>query len=555
MEVQLWNEDATALLWVVHDAVGPAFRDARGVTGNGELTVPLTDRYKGYFARDLVVKHVLDGQEVFAWVIEQDTEQPLADPPTITAAGRGILCWAEWGVIHPFRGLKRKSHKVRFFGFGSGQYYGENSLGVSYVTPFERERTELGGIVEGWPTPTQWQIWTSPPGEIRPAGEQAWFRHGFSTDTPQTIRVDACADDEMDVWLDDELIISMDGTNTTNPGGKVMRTVRMGIPAGTHRVSVRGRQRTAEDTERLGGSSEGQAWVALRIASITDDDDTGTMIDLTSSFWDASTTEPGWTVGLSMNLAINEATDRGVDRVYWTDRTYDNDFDSNGEEWPHTVNRSWPVGTDLLKFFEDLTEYGADIWATPDKALHAAINRGVDRSDTVKLWPAKHLESFGITRKHKVRTHATVNTDAGWTQVTDAAGLAEHGRAEVLLDLSSEDSIAMAKATATRLLAPMAAPSIETDGNRTKLIPWTGATPYKDFQLGDIVSIPTGTARVMGISYKLGDDGSDEWYLELDIAQHGARTPAKSLSQRLLTLAASGGAASAGGRIQSASKK
>lgn len=584
-EIQIWNPDATSILKIVHDVIGPSFRDPVNEAGHGSLTVPNTAEYRELFAQNLVVKHVriarfaepvpvltpdnpvYTGRETdqFAWVIEKDTV-PLTSDGTITISGRGILCWLEGGVVFPsLNVLRRRSQDVRYFGFGSSQMFAGptgDSLGVEWLVPYERERTELGGIVEGWPTATQWQIWTSPPGQVRPPGEEAWFRRGFTTDAGQSIRIDVCADDELDMWMDDELIVSMDGTNTTNPGGKIMQTIRRGLPAGTHWITVRGRNRTEEDTAALGGSSEGQAWVAVRVAKITNDEDAGDLITMTNAAtWAATTQEPGWTVGLCMLQMINEAIDRGVDRIYWTDHTYTASHDSNGVEWPHVVNRTWRVGTtDYLQLFMELTEFGADIWATPDKRLHAAAHRGVDRSETVHLRPAANLASYAVERVHKVRTYSIVSYEMGFTQVTNEEALAEHGRLETRIDAEAIDTYTQARTFALDQLQSLAQPQVDTAGNDTKVLAWTGATPYEHFWPGDTVGVPGPDgamlpARVMAITNRGDRGGEDEFFLELDLAQTGARSVRQGPMQAIRTIARSGGAASASGQIKSATRR
>lgn len=554
MEIQLWNESASTLLKIVDDPVAASFRDARGEAGSGSLTVPLTEEYKDYFTRDLVVKHVQDGEAVFAWVIEEDTVNPLADPPTVTATGRGILCWLEWATVYPARGLRRKSKDERVFGFGSGDMF-EDALGVTWWSVSENERTAQ--LPSGWPTPSMWQIWRYPIGPDRPAGEEVWFKRGITTTVGQTVRIDATADGAVDLWVDDEKVLSVDGTDQANPGARVMQTVRIPLPAGDHWFMAKGRNHSAPDVIAAGMEDAGPAWIAIRIAKVTSDDvnDAGEPLLLTGSFgWQATTDEPGWTVGLSLNLMLSEAYDRNVDRQFWTDFSYDNDVDSNGVAWPHNVNRSWPVGTDLLEFVLDLREFEADVWATPDKVLHAAQSRGVDRSNQVHLFPAANLASYGVKRTHRVRTTAAVNTAVGWAEVQDADALEDRGRAETRIDLDSIDSIPQAIRFARNALKVLSRPATETDGDKTEVIPWEGATPYKDFGLADIVGIPDGTAVAMGITWQLSDTG-DQWFLELDIAQTGARIMSQRQLQKMLNIARTGGAASSGGRIRSATKK
>lgn len=553
--MQLWDEPANQIIMILSPTAA-TFRDARGETGSGSFTVPLTDELQTLLARDLVVKHVRDGVALFAWVIEEHTVNEMADPPTITASGRGLLCWLEWATVYPARGLRRRSKDTRIFGFGAGDVF-EGALGSVWSTPYVEDRTApTFTLPAGWPDADLRAIWAAPIGAPRPADEQAWFYRGIATATGQKVRIDATGDDEVEVWLDDERIIFQDGTETKNPGSSKMTTVKMTLPPGDHWVSVRGKQLSAEDMAALSITNPGRAWVAVRIAAITDTDETGDLILRTGDTWQGTLIEPGWTLGFSFRLMLDEARDRGVDRIYWTGYTFTDDADSNDVLWPHEINRTWPVGTDLLKLVNDLGETGADIWATPDKVLHAAQIRGRDLRAGVRLFPAGNLKAYGVTTKHAVRTVAPVKTGVGWTEVTQDDAAEKYGRAETRIDLTTIDSIEQGRKVAHENMGPISHPRRDTSGD-TAIVPWAGATPYKDFNLGDKVTVPDGSggvtgATVMGVTWRLGED--DDWFLDLDLAQAGARTAPKVTTQRILNIAKSGGAASADGRVSSASK-
>lgn len=552
IEVQLWDEAGTTLLAVVPDVLDAAFRDARNEPGSGSLTVPYTEQYRDFFARDLVVRHVEDGVARFAWVIEEDTVRLVDDRPTITASGRGLLCWLERAMIYPARGLKRRSSRERYFGFGASDVFSGNLLGSTWVDPQLDPNTNKPS---GWPDPFVYRIWPSNIAAA-PAGQEAWFYKGFTTTTGQRVRVDATGDDVVKVWMDDELIIDQDGTDKYDPGVTMMTTVRKILAPGDHWISVYGRQLSAEDVADLGISGPGNAWVAVRVAAITNDTEDGTPLTWTYTNWHATHEEPGWTAGFCIRQMFGEANTRNASYGNFTS-DFGLDADSNGVPWPHNISRTWPVGTDLMKLVLDIAEMGIDFWFTPDTVLHAAFSRGEDKSNSVRLFPAANLAQYGVTRRHKVQTVAAVNTGEGWAEVSDPSA-ATHGRRETRIDMTSIGSLAQGSEAAAAALAPLAAPARETDGDRTSVISWTGARPYKDFGIADIVSVPDGaggmtTATVMSISHRRGDNG-DEWSLELDLAQAGARTVSKLPDQRMLTIAASGGAASAGGRIQSATK-
>lgn len=552
-EIQLWSEDKVAALHIVKDALKSSFRDAVGETGSGSLTVPYSQEYAQLFARDLVVVHVIDGVQRFAWVIERDENVVVGDEPALMATGRGLLSWLEWATIYPSGGLRRTSGDDRIFGFGSAEYFvdgnGGDSLGVAWVPP----TTVARAAPSGWGDVSTYGIW--PTASNAEPGTVAYFRRGFSTSAGQKIRIDATGDDAITVWLDGEQIIDQDGTDRIDPGANKLTTVRRTLAAGSHWIYLRGRQIDPLEMADLGvpAGGQGPSWVAIRIASIADDTENGTLIIRTGDTWGATLETPGWTPGLCLSVVLNEAVQRGVDRVYWQGYSYSNAVDSNGQAWPHLVNRSWPVGTDFLKLISDLADMGVEVWATPDKTLHAAMHRGTDKSDEVRLYPAKQLTSYGIVRNHKVRTVALAKSESGWSEVTDPAE-SVYGRAETRIDLSVVNSLTQATEVAGTALAPLAQPTRETNGDQTRFVAMPGSMPYDDFSPGDGVSVPDGNggwtpARLMALTR---NDG--EWAAEFDLAQAGARRASLPLEQRILNVAASGGAASAGGRIQSATK-
>lgn len=555
----MWNEAGATLLAIIPDALDISFRDARNETGTGSFTVPYDSSYgtppipaRDLFARDLVVRFVEDGVPRFACVIEEDTVHMVDDQPRITVSGRGLLCWLERAMIYPLRGLRRKSRTDRVFGFGAGDVFA-GALGSTWVAPQEEASTS---IPANWPNTSIYRIWPSTIGSA-PPGQRAWFYTSFTTTVGQQIRIDATGDDVVKVWMDDELLIDQDGTERPNPGVNMMTTVRKNLPAGVHWVMIYGQQLSVEDAADLGITGPGGAWVALRIATITGDDDNGTQLLRTgASGWLSTHEEPGWTPGFCVRRMVTEANTRGTNFGTWT-TGFTNDEDSNGVPWLHNISKTWPVGTDYLKFVLDLAETGIDFWFTPLRVLTAAQSRGTDKSGSVYLFPSGNVTQYGVTRRHKFRTVAAVNTGEGWTEVIDPAESAR-GRMETRIDLTNVDSISQGIVIAGESLGALAAPVRETDGDNTSIIPWSGANPYQDFGLADIVSVPDGaggttTATVMAISYRGGDNG-DQWSLELDLAQAGARSLTKLPDQRLLAIAQSGGAASAGGRIQSASK-
>lgn len=559
----MWTVDGSAIYTVPGDVVAASFRDARGETGSGTLTLPLHSVYtinedqtltaQELLAQDLVVKHVLDGVDLFAWVIEEDVVELVNDLPVVRASGRGILCWLEWGTIYPAGGLRRRAPRTRYFGFGASNIF-TGGLGSTFAPALTASRSD---VPPDWPAATLTAMWPTDPDSLTTPGDtQAWFYDGWVEASGGRFRIDATGDDSVEVWIDDEKVITYGGRDKISPATTGSATWKGILAPGTHWIMAKGRQIDSESLADLGVSSPAYAYVAVRVARISSDTDTGTEVDLGA--WSSTLVEPGWNAGLSLKLVLNEAANRSVDRIYWTSHTFTNDVDENGVDLPHRVNRTWPVGTDLLAFVMELMEAGGvDIWASPDKVLHMAVTRGEDKTESVRLSPGQNLPSYGVVRKHRVRTRALISTADGWTQATNTDAEAIHGTAETRIDLGSVDSLVQAQAFAAAELEPLAWPTRQTSGEQTRFLPVEGSRPYLDFGVADLISAPDGAgaytdARVLALSWRKADP--DEWSAELDLAQRGARRVAPATEQRLLSIAQSGGAASAGGTIQSASK-
>jgi len=556
---------------VFDKVVSASFRDARGETGVGSLEFPYDARYGlgssfryAVTEHERVVRHVLirEGESplvLFAWVIEEVSLPAVVTPDaTVRISGRGILCWLERATIDPPRGWRRRSLRERQFGFGANDVF-QSGFGDGWgnsvaVAPASSGPPEFPGTFS--------PIWVAGQGTSPPPGQQGFFLKGWVESIGRRIRIDASGDDAVEVWIDGDKVIDLDGRDKADPGASMKATWRGIAAPGDHWIMVRGRQIDQDDMSDLGLAPgfQGPAWVAVRVAAVTTDDidDIGTEIRRTDTTWQSTVIEPGWTVGFTIRLLIAEAQVRGVNIPYFI-TSFSDALDSNGDAFPNVISRSWPVNTDMLRFATDLTEFGVDIWMEPNRHLRVAMNRGVDRTGEggVRLYPTHNLDHYRVVIKQKVRNRALVNTGDGWIEVLDSASIATHGRRETGLDLASVDSLIQANSQAQQVLTPLAWPQRQTDGNQTNLIPFTGAIPYQDFQLGDIVELPDGeggftAATVMALAWSLGEP--DRWALEADLAQKGARRPARTETQRILTIAQSGGAASAGGTIQSATK-
>jgi hypothetical protein len=558
-EIQIWDETADNMIGVAHTFVSASFRDARNECGTGRLTVPADAIFsitpaRELFKRNLVIRHVVDGVPVFAWQIEEDSTQIAADNPTITATGRGLASLYEAAAVYPGRGLKRSSSDRRLFGWGAFVPRYDND-GVTLTPPV------VADIPAGfnWPVAGGKAAWGTNLADA-PPGQQYWLQNTFSLANGSFVRIDAVGDNAIVVWLDGVEIINQDPYAANGANYARVSTWHGNLSAGVHRIAMRGENMTEEGLVETGFPLAGPASVSLRLASAAGNDDLGTTIKEIGtgvSAWSGTFQQPGWTVGDVLMVLQYEAATRGEPHLYNAPRTFTAAVDSNGVPWPHNIDREFGVGTDnLLTVQQALAEGGIDFWVDGGISWNVAQTRGVDRTAEVTLIPAGNLGAYSLKRSHKITNAAIVKTRGGFVEVVDTASVALHGRREDRLDLASTTSTASALASAEELLSARAYPALNTDGDNTEIIPWAGAEPYKDFGIGDSISVPDGDggyvpATVMAFSYSV-TQSSESWQPELDLAQTGARSVAPLPTARIAAIAKSGGAASFGGTVQSA---
>jgi len=151
--------------------------------------------------------------------------------------------------------------------------------------------------------------------------------------------------------------------------------------------------------------------------------------------------------------------------------------------------------------------------------LEAWESRGTDRSATVILDTGVNLAKFRTTVERPIKTVALVRSKRGWLRT--ASDLRDdNGWRETFLEYGNTRSEDVAKRQANRVLRRTGKQQVVAS---TDVIVTDGAVPYVDFNVADLVSIPSpsGTgvpwkARVLSISLK-DEGGGVQFQPELEV--------------------------------------
>ena len=235
----------------------------------------------------------------------------------------------------------------------------------------------------------------------------------------------------------------------------------------------------------------------------------GTNVIRTNTAWSVTATEPKWYPALIVKALSQEAATRGVYRL--NGLTYGYTFLSpTSGSWTTEVDLTLKVGSTLLTVLDDMVDLGVDFWLNPaTNRLDAWESRGTNRASTIVLDTGVNLIRYNTQVEPKLKTVALVRTKAGWLQ-TASTLRATNGWRETFLEYGNTASEDTAKANANRVLRRTGKTQVVANSVEVAVI--TGAVPYVDFDVADLVSIANpvgngtlGSARILSISLK--DDG------------------------------------------------
>lgn len=241
----------------------------------------------------------------------------------------------------------------------------------------------------------------------------------------------------------------------------------------------------------------------------------------TNTNWQVSSTEPYWRPAMILRELIEEAATRGVYRLGGYTFGYTISTPSSGS-WTTQVDLTLKVGAALSTVLDDMVDLGHDFWVNPvTLEVEAWESRGTDRSATVLLDTGVNLISYTTQIERPLRTVALVRTKDGWLQAANNTLRDANGWREVFLEFGSTRSEDVARRNAQRHLARTGKTQVVTSGVDVAVV--SGAVPYVDFDVADVVSVPNPTgdgslskARVLSISLS-ESDGTLRFAPELEV--------------------------------------
>ena len=225
----------------------------------------------------------------------------------------------------------------------------------------------------------------------------------------------------------------------------------------------------------------------------------------TNTNWQVSSIEPYWRPAMILKHLIDEADARGVYRFGGYTFGYSISAPTSGS-WTTEVDLTLKVGASLSTVFEDMVDLGHDFWVNPSTLeISAWESRGTDRSATVLLDTGVNLVNYTTQIERPLKTVALVRTKDGWLRAADNTLRDANGWREVFLEYGNTRSEDVARRNAQRHLRRTGKTQVVASGVDVAVV--SGATPYVDFDVADVVSVPSATgdgtlakARVLSIS-------------------------------------------------------
>ena len=220
------------------------FVDEFNQPGFGTVTVPLFSTDASLLVKDRVVRVIYRDEVRFAWFVET-RDRDLANTSgqmTLTASGRGLLAWLEDAVLYPQGGLADFLAPDRPFNWASGPAGGwratgnyQDSLGVTW----RADSTSRDGLPVRWKDPLAQWIWRTDPETVVQRGTVNWFYRDFTLTEPKRVKFYASCDNQMDVFLDGQQIMSSSDFDKEAASFTQMArfTIRLGI--GSHTLAAR----------------------------------------------------------------------------------------------------------------------------------------------------------------------------------------------------------------------------------------------------------------------------------------------------------------------------
>lgn len=218
--------------------------------------------------------------------------------------------------------------------------------------------------------------------------------------------------------------------------------------------------------------------------------------------WEVTTTTPKHLPAMILRTLMEEGATRGVYRFSKFTYGFSQSAPSSGS-WSTKVTVNLKVGTSLLQVLDQMVDLGHDFWLNPATCeLDAWESRGSDLSGSVTLALEDNLMEYATRAEPKLKTQALIRTKEGWAQT--AVNADTNGRREMYLEYGNMRDEDTARDAARRLLGRTG--KTQLVATKVQAVVKSGAAPYVNFNVGDVVTVPDGSgagtlkARVLSIS-------------------------------------------------------
>lgn len=481
--------DGTTLIASLERWLGNTWMDELNTPGTGQFTIHLDDPVLVAHPTLLndgnivVVTRLADGWVEKTWKIEART--PVRTGPeekagrVTTVSGRGLVAAAEKAVVWPYLMAQATTSDVRIFGFASPEPLSASGDTSTWIAPLG-VRQDAGALARiGFPRPWTDHAaqWVSPgnPSVTAPIG-RFYFRASFTLASDQLVLIEATFDNEGELWIDGERVITGNSLWQNYPFSRVES-------AGTHVIAG-----FCDNVPIIPAGLNNPTAVLFTVYVLdANGNRTSTnVIRSTPASTIVTSGTPGWTMGAILIQLFTEAQTRGVTALQGMTFGFTKSLDSNGDPWDVTDELPLKIGDDLSKVLDQASELACDVWMEGVQ-LHAAPRRGTDRTGTVEFAAGDNiLVSAPTFRAGGMVNAALISYNNRWIEVTDPATIGDY-RAEVYLQLGNVESSAQAVKMALSSFVETSTPEITIP---IQISSAKGPLPGVDFFVGDDVTGP-----------------------------------------------------------------
>lgn len=527
-QVSIWT---TSLQFVtnVPNRRNTRWNHERNGDGYGSIEIPALDdvitRYPQIVTDDgYLVQLTKAGQDspFFGFLVEKPSEVIASEEEGggrwIRLEGRGpravlqgtVLFPENQGAGQPFdlrdtTGDQRPTSFASFVGPWKVIADWDAPLGQQQSTDTTGTRGGSGGDYPlSWPDGLAQWIWSTDPTATATVGIN-WFRGDLVLASETSLGIWASGDNRiLELYVDGDLV-HQDSPDELY-GWKNTVFVPITLPPGTHTIAA-----AVENRSGPGG-------FLCTIGTLN------TAGDLSAVLLRTNTTDwqvrgygdpPGWLLGQVYVKFVQDSQLR--DEIPGVTLTFDSVNDSRGDPWPDPprINRSWPVGADLLDVLQQLIERGVDADMSANLNLSIWNRMGTDRTGAgaavqVKLSPTVNiLRDEPASDRTQLRNRVLVRWgDRSWVLVEDAASILEFGPRSISITAGDASSATEASDVGQSYLRDHAWP---VNTHAISITNLHGPQPYEHFWLDDDLMAKTllGTftaQQVIGIGGKELED-------------------------------------------------